>query len=264
MVRGEKVKLIRELYDYRELLKTNIKKEIRGKYKGSFLGILWSFVNPLLSVLVYAIVFPLILKNGQPNYITFLIVGILPWNFFTTVINQGTFSVLGNAQIIKKVYFPREILPISIVTSGLINFLISCLIIFAFLIFSGIGFSWYILFLPLIILTQYILSLGITLITSAVNVYVRDAEYIINFLLNMLFYATPILYSADLFIGSKLEWIININPMATIINCYRDVLYYQSMPHIKSLLVVFLGSLTLLFIGKIIFDKLEKGFAEEV
>jgi len=258
------MKLIKELYSYRELLKSNIKKEIRGKYKGSFLGVLWSFVNPLLSVLVYAIVFPLILRNNQPNYVTFLIVGILPWNFFTTVINQGTFTILGNAGIIKKVYFPREILPISVVTSGLVNFLISCLIIFLFLIFSGIGFSAYILYLPLIILTQYILSLGIVLITSAVNVYIRDAEYIINFILNMLFYATPILYSADLFAGSAIEWIIKLNPMATIINCYRDILYYQSMPHIKSLIAVLLLSIILLFIGKLIFDKLEKGFAEEV
>lgn len=256
--------LLKELYNYRELLKTNVKKEIRGKYKGSFLGILWSFVNPLLSVLVYAIVFPLILRSDQPNYVTFLIIGIIPWNFFVTTVSQATSTIINNASIIKKVYFPREILPISIVTSGLINFLISCLIIFIFLIFSGIGFSWYILFLPLIILTQYILLLGITLITSAINVYIRDAEYIINFILNMLFYATPILYSADLFTGTSFTWLININPMSTIITCYRDILFYQSMPHIKSLIFILFISLCLLFVGKWIFDKLEKRFAEEV
>ena len=113
------------LYEYRELLKSNVKKEIRGKYKGSFLGILWSFINPLLMVLVYAIVFPYLLRVNQDNYLIFLIVGIIPWNFFTTVIAQGTTSVLVNAGIIKKVYFPREILPISVATSGIVNFFIS-------------------------------------------------------------------------------------------------------------------------------------------
>ena len=151
--------MFKELYHYRELLKSNIKKEIRGKYKGSFLGILWSFVNPLLSVLVYAIVFPLVLKNTQPHYITFLIIGIIPWTFFTTAVSQGTTTVLINGGIIKKVYFPREILPISVVTSALINFIISCLIILIFLIFSGIGFSIYTFMLPVIILAQYILLL---------------------------------------------------------------------------------------------------------
>lgn len=256
--------LFTNLYNYRQLLKSNVKKEIRGKYKGSFLGILWSFVNPLLTSLVYAIVFPIILKNSEPHYVTFIIIGILPWTYFTTVIMQGTTTILMNAGIIKKVYFPREILPISINISGLINFLISCLIIFIFLIFSGIGFSWYILFLPLIVITQYIFQQAIIFITSAINVYVRDAEYIINFIISMLFYATPILYSATMFENSPLNLIIRLNPMATIINCYRDILFYQSMPHVKSLLVVLLGSCILFYIGLRIFKRLEKGFAEEV
>lgn len=256
--------MLKKLYEYRELLKSNIKKEIRGKYKGSFLGVLWSFVNPLLSALVYAIVFPYVLKTNQDNYVVFIILGIIPWNFFITTIAQGTTTILQNAGIIKKVYFPREILPISIATSALVNFLISCVIMFLFVIFGGIGLSWYILYLPLVIITQYIFSLGIIFITSAVNVYIRDAEYIITFLLNMLFYATPILYPASLFENSNLSWIINLNPMNHIITCYRDILFYQSPPHFKRLLAVFLASLILLFIGIKVFRKLEKGFAEEV
>ncbi len=256
--------MIKRLYEYRELLKSNIKKDIRGKYKGSFLGVLWSFVNPLLSVLIYAIVFPFILKNTQEHYVTFLIIGILPWNFFTTVISQGTFCVLANAGIIKKVYFPREILPISVATSGLINFLISCIIIFLFLIFSGIGVSIYLLYLPLIIFIQYLLSLAAIFITSAINVYVRDLEYIVNFIVQMLFYATPILYAKDLFIGSKMEWLIQFNPMATIINSYRDILYYQVSPNMTMLMGTFLLSILLLGISIKIFRKLERGFAEQV
>ena len=117
--------VLKEIYEYRELLKTNIKKDIRGRYKGSFLGILWSFINPLLQVLVYAIVFPFLMRGAQgDNYVIYLIAGLIPWTFFTTVINGGTTSIKANAGIIKKVYFPREILLISLVGSGLSNFLI--------------------------------------------------------------------------------------------------------------------------------------------
>ncbi len=253
---------INNLYSYRQLLKSNIRKEIRGKYKGSFLGVLWSFVNPLLMTLVYAIVFPFVLKSGQPHYITFLVIGILPWTWFTTVIAQGTFTVLGNAGIIKKVYFPREILPISVSTSGLINFLIACPIIFIFLLCSGIGFSPYILLLPIIILTQYVLLTAIVLFTSAINVYIRDAEYIINFIVTMLFYATPILYDANLF--GKYAWILNLNPMSIIINSYRDILYYQTMPNLISLSILLVGSIFFVWLGLKFFKKLAKGFAEEV
>ena len=255
--------MLQELYNYRQLLKSNVSKEIRGKYKGSFLGVLWSFINPLLMTLVYAIVFPFILKDTQPHYVTFLIIGVLPWNFFTTVINQGTSCININGGIIKKVYFPREVLPISIVTSGLINYLISCLIILIFLICSGIGFSLNIIFLPFIVAIQYILLLGIIFITSAINVYIKDAEYIINFLVMMLFYGTPILYSPDLF-PEKIRFLLSLNPMATIINGYRDIFYYQQLPNFKALAIVFGFSALILFIGIKVFKKLERGFAEEL
>ncbi len=255
--------MIKELVQYREFLKTNVKKDIRGKYKGSFLGVLWSFVNPLLMTLVYAIVFPFILRNGPDHYTTFIVIAILPWNWFTTVISQGTFSIVGNADIIKKVYFPREILPLSSCTSGLVNYIISVPIIFIFLLCSGIGFSWYMLWLPLIAITQYILTVGIVLITSAINVYIRDAEYIINFFITMLFYATPVLYATTLF-PQKYRWILYINPMTTIINSYRDIFYYKQIPDMKLLLPVLGCSILLLFIGIVVFRKLKKGFAEEV
>lgn len=171
---------------------------------------------------------------------------------------------MGNAGIIKKVYFPREILPISVVTSGVVNFLISCMIMAIFLIASGIGFSKYILYLPIIILAQFLLTLGVVFITSAINVYIRDLEYIVNFLITILFYCTPILYSADMFAGTKISFLFKLNPMATIINSYRNILYWQTMPEIKSLIVVLIGSVLLCFIGLLIFKKLSKGFAEEV
>lgn len=255
--------MIKEIYQYREFLKTNVKKDIRGKYKGSFLGILWSFINPLLMTLVYAIVFPFILRNGPDHYVTFIVIAILPWNWFTTVMSQGTFTMIGNADIIKKVYFPREILPLSVATSGLVNYFISVPIILIFLLVSGIGFSWNILWLPLIVLTQYILTIGIILITSAINVYIRDLEYIVNFMVTMLFYGTPVLYSATLF-PEKFRWILYLNPMTTIINSYRDIFYSKQMPDMNYLLPVLAFSFLLMLLGIGIFRKLKKGFAEEV
>ena len=114
--------VFKNLYNYRELLKTSVKKEIRGKYKNSFLGVLWSFLNPLLQIAVYAIVFPLILRNTQENYVIFLCCGLIPWTFFSTAITRAAFTMVENGNILKKVYFPREILPISIVTSEAVNY----------------------------------------------------------------------------------------------------------------------------------------------
>lgn len=257
------MRLFRELYQYRELLKSNIKKEIRGKYKGSFLGIIWSFVNPLLTVLVYAIIFPYILRQDQPNYLIFLIVAVIPWNFFVTVLNQGTTTVLLNANIVKKVYFPREILPISIVLSGLVNFLISCIIILLFVIFGGVGISPVIFYLPFVVLIQAIFSLGIVFVLSAINVYVRDVEYIVNFVLTLAFYATPILYNAS-FLPQHLQGLINLNPMKHFIDAYRAIFYYKEAPNMQALFVLSFLSIGVLLLGYVIFKKLEKGFAEEV
>ena len=255
--------LFKELYNYRELLKSNIKKEIRGKYKGSFLGVLWSFVNPLLTVLVYAIVFPYIMRIKTDNYLIFLIIGVIPWTFFTTVIMQGMITVRMNEGIIKKVYFPREILPISVALSGLVNFFISSLIILIFCIFGGVGISWHLVLLPLIALLQFIFSLGIVFACSAINVYIKDTEYIVQFIINMLFYGTPILYTVELF-PERLRWILYLNPMTHIISAYRDIFMYHRIPEVSSLGFITIVSLVVLFIGLGIFKKLEKGFAEQV
>lgn len=257
------MKAIKEILSYKELLKNNVKKDIRGKYKGSFLGVLWSFVNPLLMVLVYALVFPYIMRIKQDNYLIYLISAIIPWNYFTTTVTQGTVTVLNNANVIKKVYFPREILPISTATSALVNFLISCIIILLFVIFGGVGISWVLIFLPFIALIQYIISLSIIFILSGVEIYVKDIEYIVNFVIMMLFYLTPILYSIDM-IPAKLQWIIKLNPMSHLINAYRDIFLYHNIPNMKNLSILLAIGLVLLVITYKLFKKMEKGFAEEV
>jgi len=257
------MKVFRELYQYRELLKTNVHKEIRGKYKGSFLGVLWSFLNPLLMVAVYAIVFPYLMRMQQENYLIYLITGVIPWVFFTSVVTSGCNCVWLNGGIIKKVYFPREILPLSVVLAALINFLISCIIILLFVIFSGVGISANILWLPLIAIIQSILSLGLLLMLSAINVYVRDIEYLVQFIVNLAFYATPIVYSISM-IPEKFRWLLKLNPMTSLIEAYRSIFYYKTMPDITNLGIVGLVSFVILIIGYLVFRKLEKGFAEEV
>ena len=258
------MKKMNEFWKYREFLYTNVKKDIRGKYKASFLGVLWSFINPLLQVLVYAIVFPYIMRVQTPHYLVFLICGIIPWTWFVNSLMGGTTSITNNANLIKKVYFPREILPISTVTSGVVNFAISCIIIVIFALIDGIGLSWHIVFLPIIMLLQYMVSLGIVFITSAINVYIKDVEYMVTFLMNLLFYATPILYSADMFKDSKFSIIFKLNPMAYIVESYRNIFYAHEIPGLKTMGILFFASLILLFVGYAIFKHFEKKFAEEI
>lgn len=255
--------IFNQLYHYRELLKTNVKKEIRGKYKGSFLGVLWSFLNPLLTVLVYAIFFPYIMRVPQENYLIYLITGIIPWGFFTNVVTTGCNCVYVNSGIIKKVYFPRSILPISTVVAGLINFFISCLVIILFLIIGGVGLSFNILWVFPIAFIQSLFSLGLLFILSAINVYIKDIQYIIGFFINLVFYATPIIYNAQMLPG-KFQKLLNFNPMTHFINQYRNIFYYKTNPDFSSMLFIFILSLVILVIGYNIFKKLEKGFAEEV
>lgn len=227
------------------------------------MGVLWSFLNPLLQLAVYAIIFPIILRDTQPNYVIFLCVALIPWTFFTTTITQSAVSMISNGNIIKKVYFPREIIPISVVTSGCVNFLISTVIIIGFVLASGMGITKYILYYPLILLIQYILLLGFAFIMSSITVYLRDIEHFIGIAIQLLFYATPIVYAGST-IPSKFQFIMKLNPMAHIIDAYRDIFYYQIAPNIKNLLILLALTIIFCIVGYQIFKKLQKGFAEEL
>ena len=255
--------VFKNLYNYRELLKTSVKKEIRGKYKNSFLGVLWSFLNPLLQIMVYAIVFQMILKNPQENYAIFLCCALIPWTFFSTTISRAAFNCIENGNILKKVYFPREILPISVVTSEAVNFFISTVIILGFVIIGGVGISKYIIFYPLIFISQYILLIGISLIVTSICVYLRDLQHFIGIFLQLMFYATPIVYNVNS-IPDNFKWILQINPMTYIIEAYRSIFYYKAIPELKPILILIIISLMLCVIGYLIFNKLQKGFAEQL
>ena len=255
--------LFKNLYNYRELLKTSVKKEVRSKYKNSFLGVVWSFLNPLLQIVVYAIIFSLILKNKQENYAIFLCCGIIPWTFFSIAINRSAFIMIENGNIIKKVYFPREIIPISVVLAETINFLISTLIILGFVIIGGIGITKYLLLYPIILIAQYLVIISIAFVVSSICVYFRDLQHFIGIFLQLLFYATPIVYSQDS-IPSEYQWILKINPMTYIINAYRDIFYYQKAFEILPLIILLFIGIVTSYVGYKIFYKLQKGFAEQL
>ena len=224
---------------------------------------MWSFLNPLLQLAVYSRIFGALLAGGDKTYHIYICVALIPWTYFTTAITQSAFTVIGNADIIKKVYFPREILPISVVTSGAVNFVISTIIILAFVIFSGIGLSWYLVFYPFILLIQFILLLGISFIVSSVTVYFRDLEHIIGVVLMAAFYATPIVYKLEQ-LPANLQIVMQLNPMTHLINAYRDIFYYHQMPNMQILCILLALSILLTVIGYFIFKKLQKGFAEEL
>lgn len=257
------MKLLSDLYQYRELLKTSVQKEIRGKYKGAWLGVLWSFLNPLLMLLVYSIVFPYIMRVQIPNYTMYLMTALMPWNFFTQTIASSSFAVIAAGNIIKKVYFPREILPISVVLSNTVNFCITFIIIIIFLLFSGVGISWHILLVPIILLVQMFLLFGIAFILSSLTVYARDIEHIVNVIVMALFYATPIVYTIDM-LPAKFQTLLYLNPMTSIIDAYRSVLYYHQLPNFMQLGLVTLVSIALFVIGLSIFRKLQRNFVEEL
>ncbi len=257
------MKILKNLYAYRELLKTSVKKDVRGKYKKSTLGVIWSFLNPLLQIAVYAFVFGVILGAEEENYAVFICCGLIPWTFFSAAINRTAFTMIENGNILKKVYFPREILPISVVTAEAVNFVISSIIILCFVIFSGIGFSWTWIFYPLLLVVMYIFLIAVSFFVSSITVYFRDLQHFIGVFLQLLFYATPIAYSTER-VPASFSWVVKLNPVAYIIEGFRDIFIYHSIPDLLSLSVVLLGSLLLAVIGYFVFDKLQKGFAEEL
>lgn len=257
------MKIFKNLYMYREFLKSSVVKDIGGKYKNSFLGVLWSFVNPLLQIAVYAIIFPMIMKNNVPHYTLFLCSALIPWTFFSTAINRASFTIIENGNIIKKVFFPREILPISLVTSEAVNFVISTIIIIAFAIFEGVGISKYLTIYPIVLVIQYIFLIGIAFIVSSITVFIRDLQHIIGVFMQLLFYATPIVYLASS-IPTEYSWILKVNFMTYIVEAYRAIFYYHTMPDLKSLGVLFIIAIITCVIGYLIFNRLQKKFAEEL
>jgi len=258
------MKILKEIYDYRQMIISLVRKDLRGRYKGSVLGFLWTFINPLLQLVVYTLVFSVLLKNNIDKYYLFLFVGLVPWIFFSGSLTTGSISVLGQKDLVKKIYFPREVLPISYVTSCFVNMLFSFVIIFLVVFVSGTGVSLRaLLFLPLVMMVEYILALGVALLTSAITVYFRDMEHILGIVSMAWLYLTPIMYSIDI-VPEKYMTLFMLNPMTPVIVAYRDIIYYKQIPQISTLLHALVFGLIVLLIGWFVFSKLKKHFVEEL
>ena len=257
------VKKIKEIYQYRHMIKTLVKQDINGRYKGSFFGFLWTLLNPLLMLAVYSLVFQFVFRTGIENYSIYLFICLMPWNAFANTIAVGTTCVSNNASILKKVYFPREVLPLAVVISNTIQYFFSAVIIFIALIISGVGVFWVAIFLPVIVLIQAIFSLGLIMLLSAANVYIRDVQYIMNPVMMIWMYACPILYSISM-VPEKFLGIYKLNPMTLIMQEYQNILYNKTLPNFASLGIVFAISIIVLIIGYLVFNKLQRRFAEEV
>lgn len=253
-----------EIYNYRTMITSLIQRDLRGRYKGSVLGFAWTFLNPLLQLLVYTIVFSTIMRAGIEDYYLFLFVALIPWIFFSASLTGGASCILVQKEMVKKIYFPREVLPIAQVTCQLVNMLLSLLVVFAALLVSGkginLGVIWYLI--P-VIFVEYLLALGIAFVSSALTVYFRDLEHVLVIIAMAWQFLSPVMYSVDM-IPEKLQNFFMLNPMSPILIAYRDILYYKQAPKLNTLLQAVVLGVGCLIIGWFLFGKLEKHFAEEL
>ena len=256
------MKHLKELYDYREMIFSLVRKDLRGRYKGSVLGFLWTFINPLLQLMVFTLVFSVIMRAGYDQYYLFLFVALVPWMFFASSVQDGSTAILREKDMINKIYFPREVMPIATVTSGFVNMLLTFIVIFIVLIISGKGLNpLALLCLPFVMIVEYILCLGIALIVAALTVYFRDLQYILGILTMAMQYMTPVMYGSEMVPDWALP-IFKANPMTPITEMYRQILYYKCVPEMLSLLYVLAIGVVFIVIGFFCFNKLQKGFAE--
>lgn len=250
---------------YRELLWNLAHREITQRYKQSVLGYVWVIINPLAQLLVMNFVFSTILKVnslGVP-FIIFLSVALLPWNLFTQSLTSSTGALVGNSNLITKIYFPREILVYATIIAKVVDYFYSCIVLIFFFIIFKTTISIHILWIPVILLIQLIFTMGLALILAAFNLFYRDIQYLLNLILMMWMYLTPIMYPVEM-LPAKYRFIFTFNPMAVIINAYRQVMLSGSGPNLNSLGLAFVMSVGIFIIGFLIFKKLEGEFADYI
>ncbi|MDI6828097.1 MAG: ABC transporter permease [Armatimonadota bacterium] len=227
------IKELAELWKYRELVLNLVIRDIRVRYKNSVLGFFWSLANPLLQVATITIVFKFIMNVKIPNYSAYLLCAFLPWTFFQMSLLDSSMSVLMHGDLVKKTYFPREALPVSIVLSNLVHFILALMLFFIYLLVLGtpILITW--LLLPVVVLIQLILTLGLSLFISCLNVFYEDIKYMMTVLLTVVFYGTPIIFLVEqiyysdripkIYQGLVLKFFY-LNPLSMLMIAYRKIL----------------------------------------
>jgi ABC-type polysaccharide/polyol phosphate export permease len=269
---------IKELFRFRNLLHKLVARDLRVRYKNSVLGILWSWLNPLFMMVVYTVVFIFMRRSDNGivpgnEFPVFILCALLPWNFFSGSVLGSISSIVNNAPLVKRVYFAREILPLSVVLSNLVNFGISLMILVPMLLVFRIRLTAWVLLLPVIIAIQLCLITGIALVLSTLNVFYRDTRAIMDVVMMAWFFLTPIIYPIDILPHSRQifgitldihRWTRILNPMASLVAAYRDVLYYGRLVGLDFLARTAITSLVVLVIGYAVFFKFSSRFGEEV
>ena len=262
-----------ELIEYRELIRNLVVRDLKVRYKNSVLGILWSLLNPLLMMTVFTVVFTVMMPSNIPDFPVFVLCGLLPWNFFSASMTAATGSIVENAPLVKKVYFPREVLPLSVVLSNLVNFLIALIVLFAMIMVFRVRLTAWVLLLPLIILIQVMFTAGMAFFLSTLNVFYRDTKIIVEVLMMAWFFVTPVFYPIKNLPHNYMLWGINVdvwrwirilNPMASLVAAYRDVLFWGRLVGPDFLLRTFVTSLAVLVGGYLVFIRYSRVFGEEV
>jgi lipopolysaccharide transport system permease protein len=260
-------KVLEELADiarHRDLLILLVQKDLKVKYKGTALGFFWSLLNPLLLMVVYSVVFSVLVRFQIERYPVFLLSGLLPWNAFVATITSASTSLVANANLVRRVRFPLEFLPLTSVLSGLVNLVLSLaiLLVFALLFRQPLGAP--LIMLPLLLVIQLVFTTGVCLVLSALLVYFRDLEYLVGIGLTALFFLTPIIYPLSAVGGNRLAIILKLNPMTWLITSYQSIWHDNAWPKPSYLVAFAAMSLLVLLLGRFVFRRLQGRFAEEV
>lgn len=251
--------------NYWPLIKHLALREIKARYKQSFLGFFWIILNPFFQMVIMSFVFSNVIKGFETGipYPLFIYTGLLPWLFFSNSLSSAMGVLETNSSLIKKIYFPREILVLSTLVAKLFDFLLALLIFLIMLIFFKVPFTFYLFLLIPIFLIQFIFTFGLSLFLSSINLFYRDIQNLLNLILILWFYLTPVLYAVEFF-PDQYRWIFKLNPLSVFINAYRQVIFGASLPSLSSLGVAVLISILLFILSYKIFKKLEGTFADLV
>lgn len=254
---------LRELSGYRDLILRLAWSDFKLRYKSSALGFFWSLLEPLLMLLVLYVIFSNLMRVQVEHYQLFLLLGIILWNFVDRGTSLSIWSIVGKPSLVQKIYFPRDILVISTCIMALMMTALEFVVFIIFMAIFRVIPGMTIAYLPILFIFEFFIVLGVSLALSALNVYFKDVQFIWRVVVQIGFFATPILYPITIF-PEKIRWIIMLNPMAQIIIMMRDCALYRTPPDLFSLGYVALSTVALLFIGYIIFDRLEPRFAEAI
>lgn len=265
---------VREVIRYRELVSNLVQRELKARYKNSVLGFFWSLLNPLGMMLVFTFVFTVMWPNNQiANFPVFFLCGFLPWQFFNAAVSTSMYSIIGNAGLVKKVYFPREVLPLSSTLANLVNFLLALVVLFGMLFVTRTHLSPYIWLLPVVIMTETCFILGIAFFLSTLSVFYRDTMMIMDVIMQAWFFLTPVFYPIEILprsvelLGVNLDvhrLMYILNPMASLIATYRDLLYWGYRTNLDFFLRTIVTALIVLVAGYAFFVRFRHRFGEEV